>query len=56
MLYKAMILAGTLLSAVHAADWARHLWQKEEKRPQATVIAILCVLVLALAVKAVTVV
>ncbi len=51
-LYKAILLAGCVLSAVHAGDWARFLWQKKQK-PQAIVIVLLCVLVLALAVKAV---
>ena len=53
--YKAMLLVGCALTAVHAGDWARYLW-KNEQRPQATIIALLCVLVLMLAVKAVGVV
>ncbi|MBQ6713566.1 MAG: hypothetical protein IJN28_07265 [Selenomonadales bacterium] len=54
-MYKAILLAGALLSALHTGDWARYLWQRG-KRPQAAVISLLCALVLVLAVRAVGVV
>lgn len=54
-LYKMILLVGGALTAVHAGDWARFLW-KHDQRPQAIIIALLCALVLALAVRAVSVV
>ena len=53
--YKAILLAGCALSAIHAGDWARYLWQGGQ-RVQAIVVLFLCVLVVLLGIKSIGVV
>ena len=53
--YKAILFVGCALTAIHAGDWARWLWQGEQ-RMQAIIVALLCVLTVLLGIKAVGVV